>query len=98
MASQSEEFYADTNDSGWALDQSDGTRTFDKRINFSPSFQKAPKVIVGLSGLDADQSKNIRVRLEAHAVDPNGFTARILTWGDTSLFGVGVNWLAHDSL
>ncbi len=84
-------------DSGYKLRDRSGNREFKKSISFSKSFSSTPKVIVGITGLDAENRANLRVRATAINIQKNKFDIHFFTWGDTRLWDVTVNWFAYGS-
>jgi hypothetical protein len=66
-----------------------------RRVSFRRAYAGAPCVLVWLHALDVANGANARVRAYATDVDEAGFTVHVDTWGDSTLYGVGVTWIAH---
>lgn len=67
------------------------------RVNFPPGrFARTPKVLVALNNLDFDARHNLRIKLGADSVSPDGFDWHIDSWDDTIMYAGGVSWLALD--
>ena len=82
---------------GWTLNTGNGDRTFlSPDIGFLPPFGSPPRVLVALSGVDADHNANVRVIVEAVEIENDEFNIRVNTWADTSLHSVQVTFLAYD--
>jgi len=71
-----------------------GDREFSTRIEFDREFSLPPVVQVGLSGLDADGTTTVRLRVRARHIDRAGFTLLVSTWFDSQVHGVDISWLA----
>jgi H-type lectin domain len=65
------------------------------RVNFERPFVTPPKVVVFLNALDLSNAHNWRVKTSATAIDVNGFTLNIETWGDTTLYSAQACWIAY---
>jgi hypothetical protein len=61
-----------------------------------PPFGTPPHVAVAISGVDAEQSANLRLFVETSDVAANEFNIVVFTWDDTLVFGVRVTWIAYD--
>lgn len=58
------------------------------------AFEKTPKVFIGLSELDMDSAKKLRVKVFADKITPDGFIWHGETWDDSLLYTVGADWIA----
>jgi hypothetical protein len=65
-------------------------------IQFPTPFASAPKLVLSLAGLDAGNQANVRITLHAEDVQREEFNIRVVTWGDSLVYGLAVTWLAHD--
>jgi outer membrane murein-binding lipoprotein Lpp len=65
-----------------------------QRVNFSKTFESAPRVIVSISKADIDCNANFRLNVFASEIDSEGFTIHANSWLDTVLFECGVSWVA----
>ncbi|CAJ0538540.1 Ff.00g066010.m01.CDS01 [Fusarium sp. VM40] len=66
-----------------------------KKVKFPPKvFDREPKVFLAISELDLDSSTNLRVKVSADKIDASGFVWRAESWGDSSMFNVGADWIA----
>ena len=64
-------------------------------ITFLPKFSVTPKVYVAFWNIDwCNNGKNLRARTYAKDITPTGFSLVVETWGDTSMWNLGANWLA----
>ncbi|KAK1479621.1 metalloprotease [Colletotrichum cuscutae] len=66
------------------------------KVNFAGNgaFEKTPKVFIGLSELDMDSAKKLRVKVFADKITPDGFIWHGETWDDSLLYTVGADWIA----
>ncbi|KAK1526988.1 metalloprotease [Colletotrichum costaricense] len=66
------------------------------KVNFAGNgaFEKTPKVSIGLSELDMDSAKKLRVKVFADKITPDGFIWHGETWDDSLLYTVGADWIA----
>jgi H-type lectin domain len=87
-------FGADTNDGGWTLDTGSGQREFRRTIPFERTL-KNPKVLVALSGIDADTNVGLRVSVSAQKVNATGFDLVFSSWAESRIFGVTGDWMAY---
>jgi hypothetical protein len=64
----------------------------DRRINFARGFDSAPKVFTSIYHYDLcwDRHKYNRIVTWPHAVDAKGFNSIGKTWGDSMVYGMGV--------
>ena len=94
--------YFDATDADWNLttfkpDGASDYRRWYKDLTFPSSFSEVPTVILMLRSFEVLVGQPSRISLGFQNVDANGFELIVTTWGETSLAGVGVNWLAYDS-
>ncbi len=81
----------------WNLNTGTGFRSFTSPdIAFQPPFSSPPVLVLALSGLDSEQSTNLRVALQPSDVEADEFNIIVSTWDDTILHGVAITWIAHD--
>ncbi|CAH0027206.1 unnamed protein product [Clonostachys rhizophaga] len=64
------------------------------RVVFDTDFTTVPSVTVGITGLDAGNEANVRVKAYASNVDKLGFTVHADSWGDTTLYSCTISWVA----
>ena len=90
------DFTANVNSEGWNLNGGSGSRVHMVFVKFQKAFAKEPKVMVALTSYDGAQGKdgNVRVAVKAEQVTREGFTVKIMTWGDSRVAGVEGNWFA----
>jgi hypothetical protein len=82
---------------GWDLAMGAGERWLEAPdVPFETPFSSAPKVALALTGVDADQTTNLRLNIEAFDIEAHEFSVRISTWDDTLVYAVWVTWIAHD--
>lgn len=63
-------------------------------VNFSPTFDEVPYVMLGVSKVDAGSGHNTRFQAFTSAITEQGFDYTIGTWGDSELWGSTFEWLA----
>lgn len=83
--------HVDGNEPMWA---GDGPRALDLAVAFSRRFAAPPAISVGLSGIDASHSENLRFNLSVEEVSETGFVLRFVTWGDTHIARASATWTA----
>jgi hypothetical protein len=71
-----------------------GNRHCDVQISFSSPFYTQPQVFATISGFDGETAHNLRLKVNAHQVTPQGFQLRAETWADSRLDAVTVSWIA----
>ena len=84
---------------GWSLLDS-GTedhRVARLHVSFDRPFSGPPIVQVGIVGLDVSNHDNLRVRVAATDITPEGFWLEARTWWNTKIWSVDVSWLAIGS-
>ena len=63
-------------------------------VPFNPPFQRAPKVMIGLTLVDTHKDQNVRVRASVENVTSTGFKIRFSPWDVSITYQLGVNWMA----
>lgn len=64
-------------------------------VVFKKPFSSPPKVTTSVSSMDANTpSANIRYTISAENVTNEGCDIKLVTWGDTMIYNVGVSWIA----
>lgn len=93
----------------WLLNQDNGDkndrnkRSFQKHVSFSPHFACRPAVIASMNFIDAtpgvESPSNVRISVypDPTTVTTEGFDLLYETWGDSKVWGVGVNWIAIEN-
>lgn len=71
-----------------------GLRVAIRPVKFKQPMPKQPGVIIGLSSVDTDGGKNVRVSVVATDVTTTGFNAKFTTWSDSVTYGLAASWLA----
>lgn len=92
---ESGDFFANVAEPGWQLHEGEGQRTHVSAVRFARGFATAPRVVLGVSGLDTEKHTDTRFNVSARNVSRDGFDLCIRTWGDTKLLAIEVGWLAH---
>ena len=64
-------------------------------INFRRAFEKPPKVVLWLAGMDFSKAVNWRLKADVTNVAAESFTMTIGSWKDTILYKADVCWIAH---
>jgi len=66
-----------------------------RKVTFPKDFfDRTPKVFAGISLMDYDSARNLRINSSVDGVSADGFTWHGDSWADTLCYGVGVNWIA----
>jgi len=85
------------NTRGWNLSTGSGHRTFQPpHIRFDRPFTTPPTIALSLAGIDSLHSANLRVELQLINVEPDKCKITIITWDNSILYQVWVNWIAYD--
>ncbi|MCK9210702.1 MAG: H-type lectin domain-containing protein [Ignavibacteriaceae bacterium] len=92
---QSGSFNFNSSVPGYTLDKNIGERSTTIEVTFDKPFDKKPKVVLSTVMIDAETKSNLRYRVEAYPISRDGFMIKLTTWGDTKIFGLNGNWLAH---
>jgi len=74
--------------------QGAGARSVSVEVAFAMPFAAPPHVQVAVSTLDADQSRNLRYRLEVEDVGRKSFLVTSHVWDDTRIGRLAVSWIA----
>jgi hypothetical protein len=94
---QSGTIYYGVDSQDWTLHEGTGRRVFrPPDVRFDTPFSTTPNVVLSLRGIDSDNNANLRLWVEAFDVEPEEFSIRVLTHGDTLIYNVWVAWIAHD--
>ncbi|KAK2594034.1 hypothetical protein QQS21_008253 [Conoideocrella luteorostrata] len=67
-----------------------------KEITFTPPYNVAPRMAIGLKSLDISNTANIRVRAAAQTITEDKFSVSMDTWGDTQLFNATSTWIEFE--
>lgn len=66
------------------------------QVKFPKPYTRVPTVRVAASYIDwCNNTKNLRMSLVAENVTKTGFTAVLATWANTSMWSLGMTWIAH---
>lgn len=76
----------------------EGPRQNRHRVTFGEPFRAPPAVLVSLTMLDLDHSRNHRSDISAENVTAEGFDLVFRTWSDTRVARVRADWLALGEL
>lgn len=90
--------YFDTDSTNWNFLGTVGDRHYEETISFPTEFANAPIVVTTLRGFHIQEGENSRLAIGVTGTTTTGFILNIDTWGDTSVVGLGVNWIAYDSV
>ncbi|KAJ1301964.1 hypothetical protein OPQ81_000801 [Rhizoctonia solani] len=66
-------------------------------IQFTCLYQTPPKVVVWLTGLDSDCTRNMRLDTSAENITSDGFELTVNTWGDSIIYNATVSWISISS-
>lgn len=72
-----------------------GPRRVDSRVAFAVPFEAIPRVHVGLSRIASPGGRDLRIRLMVTSVDRFGFDVDVLTWLESRLETIGIEWTAY---
>lgn len=72
-------------------------RAYRLPVQFERAFSTSPLVQIAIVGLDVGKEDNVRLRVRALDVRPDGFTVHAETWFNTKIWAVEVSWLAIGS-
>ena len=75
-----------------------GPREVRKPVVFKAPFSVPPSVRVWLTMVDISNEGNVRMDVQAEAVNAQGFAAVFRTWGDSKIARVRVAWQAIGEL
>nr|CAL23844.1 agglutinin precursor [Helix pomatia] len=75
----------------------DNTREIVKHVTFSPQFCREPKVILSVTTLDAEHTKNLRYEARLKSVSPSGLSASCYSWHDGTIYRMKLTWLAVEN-
>jgi len=65
-----------------------------KHVSFAGvEFWKAPSVFMAINGFDIDHSDNLRLKVYADDVSPEGMTWHADSWADTVLYSAGISYI-----
>ena len=64
------------------------------QVTFNPPFESTPSVVLGLNQIEEDNTKNMRLEMNAYNITKDGFTAEIIQWNDSTIYEVGASWFA----
>ncbi len=86
----------DSSMEGWKLLEVPATATRVHRcpVRFEQPFAASPVVQIGIVALDLGHQDNVRVRVRALDVQPDGFILHAETWFNTQVWCVEISWLA----
>ncbi|KAJ8311758.1 hypothetical protein KUTeg_011113 [Tegillarca granosa] len=65
-----------------------------RTIIFHTPFSRTPSIVHGVTLLDSNSNKNLRIKVSTNSISRFGFTLKLATWGDTVLYGLTVRWMA----
>lgn len=91
---QSGDFFFNSATPGYTLNNNQGQRSVEREITFAKPFDFKPHVYLTITVVDAKNKTKIRYSAEAKGVSRDGFVAKIVTWGDTQIEGIGGHWFA----
>ncbi|KAK7483196.1 hypothetical protein BaRGS_00025600 [Batillaria attramentaria] len=69
-------------------------RTETHHVSFATSFDQAPAVTLGLTTLDADKDRNLRVTTHLKNLNARGFDLSVTEWADSHNHYTNVMWMA----
>ncbi len=72
-----------------------GPRRVDTRVAFAVPFEAIPRVHVGLSRILSPGGRDLRIRVMVTSVDRFGFDVDVLTWLESKLETIGLEWTAY---
>jgi H-type lectin domain len=70
------------------------SRSVQNRVTFAHPFTMPPRVMISIAGYDDDSGTPVRVSTSVDAVDTNGFSFSVGTWNISSIYSIGISWVA----
>ena len=89
--------YYESSLTDWNLLATTGTRDYQYTVSFPTEFSNIPEVIVMMRGFHVQMGEDARVAVGVSDITATGFILHVNAWDDTSVVGVGVNWIAYDA-
>jgi len=93
--------YLGATDNDWTLmgtlAADGGQRYWATGIAFPLSFSEVPELQISLRSFALMEGDPSRISVGFINLTADGFTLRVSTWGESSITGVGINWMAYDS-
>lgn len=86
--------HVDRNEPMWS---GEGDRSVRVPVQFAAPFHRPPHITIGLSGIDASCTQNLRFNILADNVTRDGFVINMVTWGDTKIARASATWTAIGS-
>jgi hypothetical protein len=86
---------ASSSTTGYTLNKNEGDRSVLIEVAFDTPFEKKPKVVLGITMLDASSETNVRYSVSTMSVSRDGFTIKIATWSVTKIYGISGSWVAQ---
>ncbi len=83
--------HVDPDDKMWA---ENGGRSVFRTVYLKEKFATAPMVHAGICLLDGSKGANMRIAIKVSNIKSDEFSAGVITWDDTRLARVSVNWIA----
>lgn len=90
--------YFGTDSPDWNFLGTLGDRHYEQSVSFATEFANVPIVTVTLRGFHIQDGEDKRLAIGITGTTTTGFVLNLDTWGDTSVVGVGVSWIAYDSV
>lgn len=93
VANGSELMFSDFQ-SGGPMWTGEGPREARMKVNFSQAFAELPRVMVGLSMWDIENTANQRANIQAENVTNTSFDLVFRSWADTKVARIRAEWIA----
>ena len=72
-----------------------GPQTSTRQITFATPYARPPRITASLGLIDwCNNGRNLRINSWAANATATGFTLYLQTWGDTSVWGANIKWIA----
>jgi hypothetical protein len=72
-----------------------GPQTSTRQITFATPYATPPRITASLGLIDwCNNGRNLRINTWVANVTATGFTLYLQTWGDTSVWGANIKWIA----
>lgn len=95
MIKSGTEYMSYVGNPNYTLSSGSGPRLYDCYVLFKESFPLTPEVSVAIYALNTGRNNNARITCSVKDITPYGFTIRAETWGNSTIYSVGMKWIAY---
>ena len=79
----------------YTLNKNEGDRSVIINVSFDVPFEVKPEIVVSVTMLDASDKTALRYDVQTMSISRDGFSIKVVTWGNTQINGIKGTWLAH---